>query len=118
MNTKSMKGIIFKSLSFVFCAIFFAFALVIAGEARGSEAALKSCFSGGNMYVQDDGGCDIGDWNAMGVQHNSTLYEETSTYSASSLNGLQQAQIANTNGNFLFNSFADSIMRIFSLASP
>ena len=100
MNTKSKKGIIFKSLSFVFCAIFFAFALVIAGEARESKAALKYCYSGGNLYVQDDGGCDTGDWNAMGIKSSASTYK-TYDNTLSSINDINEAQVYASNSSYV-----------------
>ena len=93
MNTTSKKGLIFKSLSFVFCAIMFAFVLFVAESTTQSKAALKYCYSGTAMYVSDDGGCSNDDWNANVVSTNASSYYSYGTYDRSSLNSVLQAQI-------------------------
>ena len=42
-------------------------AMVSLRENRKTDAALNYCRSGGTVYIQDDGGCDLGDWNAMSI---------------------------------------------------
>ena len=103
MVSNSKKSIIFKSFSFVFCAMMFAFAMVLAGNITESKAALNYCVSGTAMYVQDDGGCDLGDWNSMSVSSNASSYQSPQG-SYKDLNGVIQAQVKAANSSYHDNS--------------
>ena len=89
-----------KTLSYLIKCMFLMCAFLFIGIFNCTdkvEAAMKACWSGTELYVSDDGGCDNGDWNANSIKVNGNGYANAVTLST--LNG------ASTEYTNIYNKF-------------